>query len=161
MEKINVLFVCLGNICRSPLAEAIFTKMVEEKGLSDQINIDSAGTANYHIGERPDPRTIDNARANGVELLSRARQFVSADFELYDYIIPMDDSNLQNIIKLKPDSGIHNYKVIKMRKFDPEQKGADVPDPYYGGAQGFQNVFDILKRSNEHFIEHLLNEHNF
>ena len=160
MDKINVLFVCLGNICRSPLAEGIFSQLIKEKGLSDKINVDSAGTANYHIGERPDPRTIENAAQNGVSLPSRARQFTSDDFEQFDYILPMDESNLYNIERLESSGSIKDYEIIKMRYFDPKAKNADVPDPYYGGPKGFQDVFDILDRSNREFLEYLVKTHN-
>lgn len=161
MDKINVLFVCLGNICRSPLAEGILLQLLEEKGLIDKISVDSAGTANYHIGERPDPRTIENAHKNGVTLPSRGRQFDRSDFENFDYIIPMDESNLFHIRRLEPSTPVTGYTIVKMRKFDPLAENADVPDPYYSGPKGFQDVFDILNRSNTNFLNFLIEKHNF
>ena len=155
-----MLFVCLGNICRSPLAEGILIHLIKEQGLEEKIAVDSAGTANYHIGERPDPRTIQNAFENGVELPSRARQFSRDDFSRFDYIIPMDSSNRNNIQYLENTESNPSYKIIKMRSFDPQNKNADVPDPYYGGEEGFQNVFEILYRSNQSFLNYLIEQHN-
>ena len=145
MEKTKVLFVCLGNICRSPLAEGIFAQKVKEAGLSDQFEVDSCGTSAFHIGEQPDPRSSANARENGVILDHQARQFVAEDFDCFDYILPMDASNLRNVQTLEPAH--HTAKVVMMRDYDAEGRGMDVPDPYYGGSRGFQNVFDILERS--------------
>ncbi|MCA6078008.1 low molecular weight protein-tyrosine-phosphatase [Fulvivirga sedimenti] len=157
---INVLFVCLGNICRSPLAEGLFRKKVLERGWDSFIHIDSSGTGDYHIGEMPDHRTRENAKNNGLILESRARQFSYEDFGNFDYIIPMDASNKTNIHRLDPDEKFRD-KIILMRMFDPLEKGADVPDPYFGGAQGFQNVFEILDRSTNQFLDWLAERHSF
>ncbi len=150
MDRIGVLFVCLGNICRSPLAEGIFRDKVKQAGLEDKFKIDSCGTSAFHIGEQPDPRSTANARDNGIYLDHQARQFVSADFSDFDYILPMDASNHRNVMKLEPENPAG--KVILMRTFDSEGTGEDVPDPYYGGERGFQNVFDILDRSTEELL---------
>ena len=133
--------------------------MLRERSLEDRIAVDSAGTADYHIGERPDPRTIRNASLNGVELPSRARQFGIADFEKFAYIIPMDSSNLGNIEYLERHSNANGYAIIKMRHFDDQGKDQDVPDPYYGGEQGFQEVFEILHRSCNNFLNYLVEKH--
>lgn len=156
MDKTKVLFVCLGNICRSPLAEGIFRDKVKEAGLTDKFEIDSCGTSAYHIGDQPDPRTRANAIENGVTLNHQARQFVQEDFHDFDYILPMDSSNLGNVNRLEPANT--KAKVILMRDFDPQGKGEDVPDPYYGGARGFQNVFDILDRSTASLLEAIRSE---
>lgn len=156
MEKTKVLFVCLGNICRSPLAEGIFSQKVEEAGLTDQFEIDSCGTSAFHIGDQPDPRTSANALENGVVLNHQARQFVEEDFSDFDYILPMDASNLRNVRALEPPH--HTAKVSMMRDYDPEGRGLDVPDPYYGGSRGFQNVFDILERSTDELLNHIIAE---
>ena len=156
--EIKVLFVCLGNICRSPLAEGLFREKVRSRGLDDVFHIDSSGTGDYHIGELPDPRTRANAEENGLELTSRARQFHPGDYEEFMYIIPMDSSNRNNIHSLDPE-GRYRDKVILMRYFDPENREADVPDPYFGGKDGFQNVFTILDRSTENFLEWLIDRH--
>src|SRR5688572_1173541 len=140
MKKVKVLFVCLGNICRSPLAEAIFKHKVKEKGLEKVIDADSCGTANYHIGDSPDPRTIENARRNHVVIEHCGRQLCEEDLATFDFILAMDASNYKNILAL-PGSKQFSHKIKMMRDFDPQGKG-DVPDPYYGGEKGFQDVFD-------------------
>ena len=156
---INILFVCLGNICRSPLAEGVLTHLINEKGLDNQIHVDSCGTSDYHIGDSPDPRTIRNARENNIELTSRARQFTVSDFEEFDYILAMDDSNYQNIVRLDPE-GQYGDKVLLLRDHDPENRGADVPDPYFGGQDGFQDVFEIVNRSVNTFLDQLIEDHS-
>ena len=154
MSKVKVLFVCLGNICRSPLAEGVFRHKVEERGLEDSFEIDSCGTVAYHIGELPDERSVANAKMNGVDYSHRARQFRARDFNDFDFILPMDDSNMRDVMSIDPGDGI--AKVVKMRYYDEVAKNADVPDPYYGGPQGFQDVFDIIDRSSEELLDSLV-----
>lgn len=151
----RVLFVCLGNICRSPLAEALFTHWVNEKGLSDQYSIDSAGTSDYHVGELADKRTRENAEKNGVHITSRGRQFSKQDFVDFDLILTMDRSNFRNVKMLETTLVEDIAEVRMMRDFDTQSPGADVPDPYYGGEKGFQNVFEILERSTLELLEQL------
>lgn len=151
MGKIKVLFVCLGNICRSPLAEAIFKHKLNDRGLTNQIEADSCGTSNYHIGGSPDPRTIANAKKNGVSIDHCGRQLSVDDLAGFDYILAMDSSNFRNIHLVLKDEK-HNPKIQMMRDYDPQGKG-DVPDPYYGGEKGFQEVFDILDRSMDGFLD--------
>lgn len=153
MRKTKVLFVCLGNICRSPLAEAIFKHKLKERGLENQIEADSCGTSNYHIGDNPDPRTIANAKKNGVTIDHCGRQLSVNDLEDFDYILAMDSSNFSNIHRILRDEK-HKPKIQMMRDYDPQGKG-DVPDPYYGGEKGFQEVFDILDRTMEGFLDKL------
>ncbi len=153
---IRILFVCLGNICRSPVAEAIFNELVRQKELSHRFHADSAGTAAYHVGESPDPRSLQNARKNGIYLEHVARQFIESDFNRYDYILAMDHDNLRHILKLAPDSGNHRDSVYLMRSFQSSPDSLDVPDPYYGGGDGFQKVFDILEDANGKLLEHLM-----
>jgi protein-tyrosine phosphatase len=152
----RVLFVCLGNICRSPLAEGLFTQKLIEKGLQSKYKVDSAGTSDYHIGELPDERTRENAEQNGLRLNHRGRQFSIDDFRHFDLIVTMDQSNLEKVLsqcRNKNDAA----KVILMRHYESDQslKNTDVPDPYYGGEKGFQNVYDILDRTTENLLEEL------
>ncbi len=154
MSKVNVLFVCLGNICRSPLAEGIFRQRVNEKGLSGRFVIDSCGTAAYHIGKHPDSRSVANAKRNGVRYDHCARKFEGKDFIDFDFIIPMDDANYEDVVSLRPKGA--KAKVFKMRYFDTLEINRDVPDPYYGGEQGFQEVFEILDRSVANLINRLV-----
>ncbi|NOT75947.1 MAG: low molecular weight phosphotyrosine protein phosphatase [Cyclobacteriaceae bacterium] len=150
----RILFVCLGNICRSPLAEAIFIHQITEKNLQNHFKIASCGTANYHVGDQPDSRTIRNALKNGIKIDHIGRQFSVKDFEDYDLIIPMDQSNLNNIMRL-PGAEKYGDKIKLMRTFDSEDIGSDVPDPWSGGESDFQNVFEILTRSMKGFISTL------
>lgn len=149
-KKFSVLFVCLGNICRSPLAEALFAKKIADLGLSNQITTDSCGTGNYHIGEQPDPRTSKVATNHGIPIHHRCRQLQLSDAEHFDMIIAMDESNRKNILWKIGDSG--QPKVWKMRAFDPKG-GEDVPDPYHGGDKDFEEVFQILDRCTNVLIE--------
>ena len=152
-QPYRICFVCLGNICRSPTAEGIFQQKVKECNLNSFFFIDSAGTSAYHVGEKANATSRRIAESHGVPLLSRARQFNSIDFYEFDLILVMDSSNYANIMKLK--SGITNSQVEMMRSFDPDGPNEDVPDPYYGGINGFENVFTILERSNEELLKQL------
>ncbi|MEM1270217.1 MAG: low molecular weight protein-tyrosine-phosphatase [Bacteroidota bacterium] len=151
----RVLFVCLGNICRSPLAEGVFRQKVHEHGLDDQFEIDSAGTGAWHAGEAPDARMRETARRHGVSIdEQRARQLVSADLSRYDHIFVMDRSNLRNAQALDR-SGRHAGKIRLFRDFDPNPGDRNVPDPYYGGADGFETVYQIVDRTSEALLREL------
>jgi len=150
---IKVIFVCLGNICRSPLAEGVFGNFCKKKG-QNSIRCDSAGTAGYHIGSIPDKRTIQVANDNGILLRHLGRKLEKEDFEDFDYIVAMDAQNYKDIINLKKLS-IGDAKVIMFRDFDPEGNG-DVPDPYYGSYEDFELVYGICLRTSENLLEFIL-----
>ena len=149
----RICFVCLGNICRSPTAEGIFQHKVKEHGLGSYFYVDSAGTGAYHVGEKANATSRSVAESHGVPLLSRARQFDSDDFNEFDLILAMDASNHANILTLK--SSATTAQVEMMRRFDPQGTSEDVPDPYYGGLNGFEDVFSILERSSEELLNQL------
>jgi protein-tyrosine phosphatase len=149
----RILFVCLGNICRSPLAEGLFINKLSSRGLTHIYEVDSCGTGDWHIGERPDPRTLENAKSNGVHLPSRARQVTREDIKQFDFIVAMDRSNMERLHQLADEEDLE--KIFLMRDHDELNRGSDVPDPYFGGINGFQEVFEILDRSTEAFLNYL------
>lgn len=157
MEPTKILFVCLGNICRSPMAEGLMIHLVHAAGAQDRFHIESAGTSSYHQGELPDQRMRATARHHGIELTSRARQFRKRDLQEYDHIIAMDRSVLHDIQTMNSYGNAARAQVYLMRDHDPSPDSPDVPDPYYGGTEGFENVFQILHRSNATLLQKLLN----
>jgi protein-tyrosine phosphatase len=138
------------------LAEALFKKKVIQNGLTEYFKIDSCGTSDYHIGELPDDRTIANAKANGLKINHRGRQFTTDDFKKFDKILVMDRSNLENVFSLSTRLS-ERERVALIRDYEEENslKGTNVPDPYYGGEKGFQNVYDILERCTGKLLETL------
>lgn len=154
-SKIKVLFVCTGNICRSPLAEGLFNSYLQEHHLSTRFIVDSAGTSSYHIGDLADRRAREVAKQNGALLTHRARQFLTCDFEKFDYILVMDHLNYDAIAN-QTDNQQYLDKVLLFRSFDDENPDVyEVPDPYYGGLSDFVEVGEILKRSIIGFIAFL------
>ncbi|HCS21024.1 MAG TPA: protein tyrosine phosphatase [Bacteroidetes bacterium] len=151
----RILFVCLGNICRSPLAEGLFMEKLKQAGLEAKYKVDSAGTSAQHEGELADLRTRENARKNGVELITRSRPFSKQDFVDFDLILTMDRSNYANVMRWEPAFVEKVAQVKMMRDFDRRSPGADVPDPYFGGEQGFQRVYEILDHTTEELLKHL------
>lgn len=150
----KLCFVCLGNICRSPTAEGLFIHKVRQEGFESYFYIDSAGTAAYHVGEEANSKSQETANKHGVHLPSRARKFEYADFEEFDLILAMDKENFSNIHDLDRRDRF-SYKIKLMRDFDPTPENGSVPDPYYGGLQGFEDVFQILDRSCDALLDEL------
>lgn len=154
-DKIRVLFVCLGNICRSPAAEGVLKAIVAENGDRTRWEIDSAGTGRYHIGQLPDNRMRIHARRRGLELTHRCRQVREADFDDFDLIIPMDADNERNLRRLAPTPEAEN-KIIPMAAFvDMAMRYDHIPDPYYEGAEGFELVLDLLDDGCRHLYDML------
>ena len=153
-KKVNVLFVCLGNICRSPAAEGIFKKMVADEGLENEILVDSAGTSGWHEGELPDDRMRMHGQRRGYDFSSRSRKFVEKDFGIFDYIIVMDDDNYRNVKKLAK-SKEDVAKIHLMTDFSDKYSHSHVPDPYYGGSSGFELVMDLLEDACENLLNRI------
>lgn len=154
MQKIKVLFVCMGNICRSPTAEGVFSAFVSERNLAELIEVDSAGTHAYHVGDAPDLRAQKAARDRGVELKHiRARKVSAKDFEVFDHILAMDEDNRAILLELCPDE--YQHKIRLFLDYAPNSTQREVPDPYYGGAYGFERVLDLVEAAAEGFIESL------
>jgi protein-tyrosine phosphatase len=155
---IRLCFVCLGNICRSPTAEGVMAHLLKLEGLSGAVEVESAGTAAYHVGERPDRRTIATAKLHGVPLPSRARQFQRDDFARFELVLAMDTNNRDDLLRLAPDDAART-KVLLLRDFEPNADDASVPDPYYGEQAGFEQVFTICERACTGLLAHLRREH--
>ena len=152
----KILMVCLGNICRSPLADGLMRKKVQEHKLD--VYVDSAGTANYHVGGAPDERMTQTARRKGVDISKlQARQFVVSDFDAFDIIYVMDRSNYDNVVRLARNEADRN-KVQLILELLPNKTEIEVPDPYYGGQDGFEHVFDLLHRATDVIIEKMQHE---
>ncbi len=158
MKKFKILFVCLGNICRSPLAHAVFENLIKKENLTDKFEVESCGTGAWHIGELADPRMIKEAKKHNVEMTHLARRLQVMDFEYYDLILPMDMSNMKYLKSQCSDDFQHKIKLF--REFDPEAKNAleEVPDPYYGGDSGFSNVYKIVERTCENMLDKITKE---
>ena len=159
---LTVCFVCLGNICRSPTAEAVMKHLVREADLTSAIQVESAGTGGWHVGEPRDRRSQATAAARGVPLAGRAQQFTARDFERFDHVVAMDGSNLQNLRDMAPHAAAR-AKLSLLRDFEQGDPGRgphlDVPDPYYGGARGFDEVFDICQAACAGLLAWLRRQH--
>ncbi|HPY04027.1 MAG TPA: low molecular weight protein-tyrosine-phosphatase [Spirochaetota bacterium] len=153
--KTKVMFVCLGNICRSPMAEAVFNHLAAEKGMSDSVKASSSGTAGYHEGGNADHRTIKTLRSHGVPINHTAHKITKADIAGYDLIFAMDSENLYNVERIASDAD--RKKIMRFRKFDPKGEG-DVPDPYYGSETDFEIVYEMCLRTCEKIIGHIMKD---
>lgn len=155
-NKIGILFVCLGNICRSPAAQGVMEALVKEKGVADRFIIDSAGLYGGHAGDLPDRRMRVHARMRGLDLTHRSRQVRESDFDRFDLIVAMDNSNYDNLRRMAPTPEAE-AKVVKMADYFRQHPWADcVPDPYYGGAQGFENALDLIEDGCRNLLSSLL-----
>jgi len=157
-RKSRLCFVCLGNICRSPTAEAVMRHLVAQAGLSERAEIESAGTGDWHVGEPRDRRSREVGERRGIPLSGRARQFVPSDFARFDHVLAMDAKNLADLQAMAPDEAARG-KVRLLRSYDPASPaGAEVPDPYYGGADGFDRVFDVCQAACAGLLEQVRRE---
>jgi protein-tyrosine phosphatase len=158
MKPVSVLFVCMGNICRSPTAQGVFRNLVEKEGLSHLIHTDSAGTIAYHVGEQPDRRARQTALKRGVDLSDlRARRSRSEDFEAFDYVIAMDRTNYNDLLEICPPG--HEERLHLLLDFAPHRPEDEVPDPYYGGVAGFDRVFDLVEDASRGLLQHIRERH--
>lgn len=146
-DKVKVLFICMGNICRSPSAEAVFHNMVETSSLKDYVEVASAGTHDYHVGGPADHRSHKAASDRGIDMSNhRAQHFKKEHFDYYDYLLVMDDKNYEHVMRMCPKG--HEDKVHYFMDFAPQLGVKEVPDPYYGGADGFDNVLDLIEAAS-------------
>jgi len=160
MNKISVLFVCMGNICRSPTAHGVFLDRVNKAGLEESIEVESAGTHAYHVSEPPDARAQEAALKRGVDLSAlRARKAVENDFYEFDYIIAMDDSNYSILLSMAPEG--HEEKLKLFLEYAPDLNVREVPDPYYGGKNGFERVLDLIEDASTGLLDDLRQKHGF
>jgi protein-tyrosine phosphatase len=156
---IRILFVCLGNICRSPSAEAVMKSLINQNNLSARFYVDSAGTAGHHEGEESDPRTIEHARKRGYEVTSISRPFVTKeDFDNFDYIVAMDDINFADVKRFDVQKK-YSQKIYKMVAFCSQLTVKEVPDPYYGGPENFEHVLNILEDACQGLLEKIKADH--
>ncbi len=157
-EKIAVLFVCMGNICRSPTAHGVFRSLVDREGLAHAISIDSAGTHAYHVGNPPDRRAQATASGRGIDLSDLvARRVEVEDFERFDYLLAMDQDNFLALSEICP--GPHLEKIHMFMDFAPHMRTREVPDPYYGGPSGFERVFDLVEAAAEGLLQDIRRRH--
>jgi len=156
---VRVCFVCLGNICRSPTAEATMRQLLEEEQLTAHIEIDSAGTGDWHLGEPPDRRAKAAGKRRGIDVRGRARRVVPKDFEEFDYVIAMDRANKGDLLRMAADEA-GRAKIELFRNYDPDSpRDADVPDPYYGEGDGFERVLNICEAACRGLLQHIRENH--
>jgi len=155
---VKVLFVCMGNICRSPTAHGMFRALVEKEGLSQAIEIDSAGTHAYHVGSAPDRRAQATAQERGIDISDLvARRVEPDDFDLFDFVVAMDQDNYMSLSEICPDQ--HVDKIYMFMDFADHMRTREVPDPYYGGPSGFDRVFDLVEAASEGLLQEIRQRH--
>ncbi len=156
---VRVLFVCMGNICRSPLAHGFFEQLLEQEGLQDRVAVDSAGTHSYHVGDPPDERAQRSALIRGFDIREqRARRVQVSDFEQFDYVLAMDNENRANLEQLCVDT-VQRQKLRLLLAFAPHLSEREVPDPYYGGSSGFERVIDLVEEASYGLLEDIRQHH--
>ena len=159
MKKVSVLFVCMGNICRSPTAEGVFRHLVRQAQLEDRVHTDSAGTHAYHVGNPPDVRAQATAERRGIELHDlRARRVAAEDFDLFDYVLAMDQDNYQILSTICPPG--YETRLRMFMEFAPHLNVPEVPDPYYGGTSGFERVFDMVEEAASGLLDDIRSKHD-
>jgi protein-tyrosine phosphatase len=157
MAKYRLLFVCLGNICRSPMAEGVFRRVAEEEGVLDRFEIDSAGLGDWHIGQAPDSRAQEAARRRGIDISAQsARQVTKADYARFDLLLAMDGSNLEDLVRLAPKPTRH--KIRRFLDYAPHVGIKDVPDPFYGGREGFDHALELIEQAARGLLADLLSD---
>ncbi len=156
---VKVLFVCMGNICRSPMGQGVFEKLVDEAGLSERIQVDSAGTHTYHVGEPPDPRALTAAQRRGYSLhTQRARRVTEDDIEQFDYVVAMDYDNLSHLRQICPPGA--EQKLVLFMEYAEDLTVREVPDPYYGARSGFERVLDLVEEAARGLLEEIRSQHD-
>lgn len=158
MARVKVLFVCMGNICRSPTAEGVFAHKLKEAGLDEHVEVDSAGTHAYHVGEPPDPRAQETAQRRGISLDKlRARKASAEDFDTFDYVLAMDRDNLSILAEICPVGAEHKLELFL--SYAPGLESNEVPDPYYGGPMGFERVLDMIEEAANGLLQDIQSRH--
>jgi protein-tyrosine phosphatase len=161
-EPVAICFVCLGNICRSPTAAGVMRHLVDEAGVADRVIVESAGTGSWHVGELPDERAREEAARRNIDIDDRARHFEADDIGRYDLIVGMDQDNLDSLHRLADRAGDGHDRIVLLRSFDPDAPpDGEVPDPYFGGDDGFSNVFDMIEAACRGLLEHLAEHHGW
>ena len=161
LKEVNVLFVCMGNICRSPSAQGVLENLIKDEFLEDKVGVDSAGTYAYHHGERPDPRARAAATKRGYDISKqKARKVISTDFEIFDYVLAMDSENLQDLLEICEDKDKEKVQLF-LNYSTKKNKHKDMPDPYYGGLAGFETVLDLAEDAAKGLLKHIKAKHQF
>lgn len=156
----SVLFVCLGNICRSPTAEAVFRNLAADSGCREEIRVDSAGTGDWHIGHPPDPRAIASALNRGIDISDlKARQVTASDFTDFDYIMAMDSKNREDLMRFASESHLDGHNIELLLRYAPEYRDTEIPDPYYGDQPDFELALEMIQSACRGLLDSILKDH--